>query len=402
MSDNPRAIKLFHLRGGAMSTPKILLFAFGACAVIMWAAHGSSVTSVTVAAQGGAKLANPITGEGLPNPAPKVTRNWGELPAGRKWGTSAGIDIDPKDGNIWAYERCGAGTAGGGPVDCDNNPVDPVFKFDRNTGKVLANIGKGVMVTPHGIFVDQQGHVWIADFAGNKEGTKGHQVHKFSPKGEKLLSLGMAGKPGNADGQFNQPNDVVVGPDGSIYVSDGHDAQGMTTAQAIADGLKRGATSRISKFTADGKFVKSWGKIGLKHGEFRTPHAMAFDSKGRLWVVDRGNHRLEIFDKDGNYLESGYMYGRISGIFIKGNTVYAIDSESSPLGHPNWRNGVRIGPLDEDRITGFIPPFEREDRVYQGAAGEGVAVDADGNVYAAEGPNSMVYAGGAFTKYSVK
>ena len=348
---------------------------------------------------------NPITGDGLPNPAPKVTKNWGTLPAGRTWGTSAGIDIDPKDGHVWAYERCGAGAAGGaggGPVDCDNNPVDPVFKFDRNTGAVLANIGKGVMVTPHGIALDSQGNVWVADFAGNKAGTKGHQVHKFSPKGEKLMSLGMAGKPGNADGQFNQPNDVVIGPDGSIYVSDGHDGQGMTTQAALDEGLKRGATARISKFSPDGKFLKSWGRLGARHGEFRTPHAMAFDGKGRLWVADRGNHRLEIFDQEGKYLESRYMFGRISGLFIRGNTLYAIDSESGPLNHVNWRNGVRIGPLDEDRITGFIPPFEREDRLYQGTAGEGVAVDADGNVYAAEGPNSLNQAGGAFTKYSVK
>ena len=383
-----------------MYTPRIVLAALVACAV--WMAYGNAGTTATLAAQGAAKVANPITGEGLPNPAPRVTRNWGELPAGRKWGTSAGLDIDPKDGHVWGYERCGAGTAGGGPVDCDNNPVDPVFKFDRNTGKVLANFGKGVMVTPHGIHLDQQGNVWVADFAGNKEGTKGHQVHKFSPKGEKLMSLGIAGKPGNADGQFNQPNDVVTGPDGSIYVSDGHDGQGMTTNQAIQEGLKRGATARISKFTPDGKFIKSWGQLGVRHGEFRTPHAMVFDSRGRLWVADRGNHRLEIFDQDGKHLESRYAYGRISGIFIRGNTVYAIDSESGPLNHPNWRNGVRIGPLDEDRITAFIPPFEREDRVYQGTAGEGVAVDADGNVYAAEGPNSLTQAGGAFTKYSVK
>jgi NHL repeat-containing protein len=388
-----------------MSTLRILISAF-VCAVFLSTAYGNSGTSATLsAAQGAAKVANPITGEGLPNPAPKVTRNWGELPAGRKWGTSAGLDVDPIDGHIWGYERCGAGTLGGaqgGGVTCETNVVDPVFKFDRNTGKVLANFGKGVMVTPHGIHVDRQGNVWIADFAGNQAGTKGHQVHKFSPKGEKLMSLGMAGKPGSADGQFNQPNDVVVGPDGSIYVSDGHDAQGMTTAQAIDEGLKRGATSRISKFTPDGKFIKSWGKIGVRHGEFRTPHAMVFDPRGRLWVADRGNHRLEIFDKDGNYLESRYLYGRISGFFIKGTMMYAIDSESGPLNHPNWRNGVRIGPLDEDRITAFIPPFEREDRVYQGTAGEGVAVDADGNVYAAEGPNSLTQAGGAFTKYSVK
>ncbi|OFW45754.1 MAG: hypothetical protein A3J29_16320 [Acidobacteria bacterium RIFCSPLOWO2_12_FULL_67_14b] len=367
-----------------------------------WDTGTSAQTRVAGATAQRAAVGNPITGVGLPNPAPNVTKNWGELPAGRKWGTSAGIDIDPKDGHVWAYERCGAGTAGGGPVDCDNNPVDPVFKFDRRSGKVLANIGKGVMVTPHGIHVDRDGNVWIADFAGNKDGTKGHQVHKFSPKGEKLLSLGIAGKPGNADGQFNQPNDVVVGPDGSIYVADGHDGQGMTTNAAIAEGLKRGATARISKFTADGKFIKSWGKLGVRHGEFRTPHALVFDARGRLWVADRGNHRLEIFDQEGTYLESRYAYGRISGFFIKGDLLYAIDSESGPLNHPNWRDGVRIGPLDEDRITAFIPPFEREDRVYQGTAGEGVAVDADGNVYAAEGPNSLNQAGGAFTKYSVK
>jgi len=227
-------------------------------------------------------------------------------------------------------------------------------------------------------------------------------VHKFSPKGEKLLSLGIAGKPGNADGQFNQPNDVVTGPDGSIYVSDGHDAQGFTTPQQVAEGLKRGATSRIQKFSPDGKFIKSWGGIGVKHGEFRTPHALMFDSKGRLWVADRGNHRLEIFDQNGNYLESRYAYGRISGFFIKNDQVYAIDSESGPFNHVGWRNGVRIGPLDEDRVVAFVPPFEREDRVYQGTAGEGVAVDADGTIFAAEGPNSIRQAGGAFTKYSAK
>jgi DNA-binding beta-propeller fold protein YncE len=399
-----------------MSRSRVLMTALCVCAGLglAWRSSGAGETAlaaeqsaapVTKPGSPTAKIANPISGEGLPNPAPKVIKNWGQLPAGRTWGTSAGIDIDPKDGHIWAYERCGAGAAGGaggGPVDCDNTPVDPVFKFDRNTGAVLANIGKGVMVTPHGIALDSQGNVWIADFAGNKAGTKGHQVHKFSPKGEKLLSLGMAGKPGNADGQFNQPNDVVIGPDGSIYVSDGHDAQGMTTTQAIAEGLKRGATSRISKFSPDGKFLKSWGTIGVKHGEFRTPHALAFDAKGRLWVADRGNHRLEIFDQEGKYLESRYAYGRISGFTFSRGQVYAIDSESGPLNHPNWRNGVRIGPLDEDRIVAFIPPFEREDRVYQGTAGEGIAVDADGNVYAAEGPNSLTQAGGAFTKYSVK
>ena len=380
-----------------MSSPSVLTSTlFASILVLLNGCSPDSDTARTTA------TGNPITGEGLPNPAPMVTANWGKLPSGRMWGSSAGIEIDPIDGNIWAYERCGAGALDDDRISCDSNPVDPIFKFDRNTGEVLANFGGGIMVTPHGIHVDREGNVWVTDFAGNEGRTKGHQVHKFSPDGKLLMSLGTAGQPGSGPNQFNQPNDVIVAPDGSIFVSDGHSGQGMTSNEAMEKGLASGATARIIKFSPDGTRLMEWGKIGVRHGEFRTPHAMAFDARGRLWVVDRGNHRIEIFDQQGQYLESRYMYGRISGIFIKDDMVYAIDSESSPTGHVNWRNGIRVGHIDEDRITAFIPPFEREDRVYQGAAGEGVAVDADGNVYAAEGPNSLMWAGGAFTKYSVR
>lgn len=356
------------------------------------------------AEQAGGGGGNPISGEGLPNPNPVVTQNWGDLPSGREWGSTAGVDIDPTDGQIVAYERCGAGSFGGGvPINCDSNPVDPIFKFDRDSGEVIANFGGGIMMTPHGIHVDSEGNVWVTDFANNQARTKGHQVHKFSPDGELLMSLGTAGQAGSGPNQFNQPNDVVVAPDGSIFVADGHNGQGMTTNAAMEEGRASGATARIIKFSPDGTRIKEWGQIGVRHGEFRTPHALEIDSRGRLWVADRGNHRIEIFDLDGNYLESRYMYGRISGIFItEDDMLYAIDSESSPTGHVGWRNGVRIGHIDEDHITGFIQPFEREDRVYQGTAGEGVAVDANGNVYAAEGPNSLGSAGGAFTKYSVQ
>lgn len=396
-----------------MSSSRILLSTvFASTAVLLTACGDAGVstptTAVSAAAPAPAPMAAPagnaITGTGFPNPNPVVTQNWGDLPAGRSWGSTAGIDIDPNDGQIWAYERCGAGNFGAGaPVTCDTNMVDPIFKFDRNTGAVLANFGAGVFQTPHGIHVDSESNVWVTDFAANPAGTKGHQVHKFSPTGELLMSLGTPGQAGNDSSHFNQPNDVIVGPDGSIYVSDGHNAQGMISNQAMAEGRANGDTSRIMKFTADGTFIKQWGEIGVRHGEFRTPHAMEFDSQGRLWVADRGNHRIEIFDQDGNYLESRYQFSRISGLFITADDMlYAIDSESSPTSHPNWRDGVRIGSIHEDKVTAFIPPFERDDRVYQGTAGEGVAVDADGNVYAAEGPNSLSQAGGAFTKYSVR
>jgi hypothetical protein len=384
-------------------------------------------------------MGNPITGEGLPNPAPTVTANWGQIPAGVPMGTSAGMDIDPIDGNLWTYERCGQGAvsptpapgaapagrqggaggqaaAGGGfgGANCSTDVTHkPIYKLDVNTGAILANFGEGVMVTPHGIGVDPQGNVWVTDFAVNAAAGKGYQVHKFSPTGELLMSLGTAATAGNTDGVFNQPNDVIVAPDGSIFVSDGHNGQGMTTNQAIAEGIAAGSTARIQKFAPDGTFVRSWGGLGLEHGQFRTPHSMAFDSRGRLWVADRGNHRIEIFDQNGTYLESRYTFGRISGVFITPeDMVYAIDSESSPTGHPNWVNGVRMATIDEDRIIGFIPPFPTDrrydgganpanPRLYQGAAGEGIAVDRNGNVFAGEGPNSMQYAGGPWTKYSV-
>ena len=373
------------------------LFTLGALSTAVLA--GCAADAAT---SGDMAVGNAITGDGIPNPNPVTTANWGQLPAGRDMGSTAGADIDPTDGHVWMYERCASGSAGGPGINCDTNPVDPIFKFDRNTGEILANIGAGVMVTPHGIHVDDDGNVWVTDFNQNEAGTKGHQVHKFSPDGELLLSLGTPGQAGNDESHFNQPNDVIVAPDGSIFVGDGHSGQGMTSEAQMQAGREAGQTARIMKFSPDGEFIMEWGRIGTLHGEFRTPHALEFDSEGRLWVADRGNHRLEIFDQNGNYLDSRYQFSRVSGIFITDDDmVYAIDSESSMTSHPNWMNGVRIGPVDQDVIVGFIPPFPADTRPYQGAAGEGVAVDADGNVFAAEGPNSLRFAGGPFTKYSV-
>ena len=381
-----------------MSSSRYLMSTLVACGALVLGGSAAESQTATGAAPG-----NTITGEGLPNPTATVIANWGDLPEGREW------DRPPASTSTRSTARSGPTSAAAPdrsaracPSTATRTPSTPSSNSTATPGEVLANFGGGVMVTPHGIHVDAGGNVWVTDFAGNQAGTKGHQVHKFSPDGELLMSLGTAGQPGTGPNQFNQPNDVITGPDGSIYVADGHGGQGMTTPRAIAAGRESGATGRILKFAPDGTFIREWGRIGTLHGEFRTPHALAFDSQGRLFVADRGNHRIEIFDQDGNYLDSRYSYGRISGIFITGDDMlYAIDSESSPTSHPNWVNGVRIGHVDEDRVTGYIPPFDADTRPYQGAAGEGVAVDADGNVFAAEGPNSLRFAGGAFTKYAV-
>ena len=324
---------------------------------------------------------------GLPNPNPSVTLDWAKLP-GRTWGSTAGIDIGP-DGHIWAYDRCGdVGLSGG----CTDSELDPVLKFDRDTGELLTSFGAGIFVLPHGIHVDADGNVWITDSQGNEEKGKGHQVVKFSPTGEVLLTLGTPGKAGDGPDHFNQPCDVVTAPNGDIFVADGHSGQ--------SDDPPPGSTGRIMKFDRDGNFIKEWGRIGTAPGEFRTPHGLAFDSQGRLFVADRGNHRIQIFDQDGNYLDSYVQFSRVSGLFITpDDMLYAIDSESSPNRHAGWLTGIRIGHAGKDEVTAFIPPHET-DRGPHGAAGEGVAVDGNGNIYAAEGPISRAVAQGGVTRYS--
>jgi hypothetical protein len=315
-----------------------------------------------------------------------VITDWGKLPNGREWGSTAGADIGP-DGHVWAYDRCGGGLDGG----CDTNLVDPIVKYHKDTGELLAAFGAGVFVTPHGLHVADDGNVWATDFAGNADGTKGHQVHKFSPTGELLMSLGTAGQPGSGPGQLNQPNDVITTPEGIIFVADGHSGQSARPGP--------GSTGRILKYTAEGEFLMEWGEIGIGPGEFRTPHALELDSRGRLFVADRGNHRIQIFDQDGNYLDSYYQFSRISGLFMTDDDMlYAIDSETSGGNHPGWATGIRIGSAHADVVTAFIPGHAYQERPWN-TAGEGVAVDADGNVYGAEGPGSRPAVDGGLTKY---
>ncbi len=326
----------------------------------------------------------------LPNPTSEVITQWAALPDGRTWGSTAGIDIGP-DGHVWVYDRCGANGLDGG---CEANPdVDPILKYDRNTGEILANFGAGLFVLPHGLHVDDDGNVWVTDSQGNEAGTKGHQVIKFSPDGEELMRLGEAGQPGSGPGQLNEPCDVIVAANGDIFVSDGHSGQSPDPPA--------GRTGRILKFDSEGNFLMEWGEIGFRPGQFRTPHALEFDSQGRLFVADRGNHRIQIFNQDGELLDIYQRFSRISGLFITADdTLYAIDSESQETNHYGWLNGVRIGSANEDRVTGFIPPHIPTDgRVLQGLAGEGIAVDEDGNVFVAEGPASRPTAGGGLTKY---
>ncbi|MET0165902.1 MAG: hypothetical protein ABW318_12995, partial [Vicinamibacterales bacterium] len=126
------------------------------------------------------------------------------------------------------------------------------------------------------------------------------------------------------------------------------------------------------------------GKTGSGPGEFRTPHALEFDSQGRLIVADRHNHRIQILSKEGKFIAEYDDFGRTSGLAIDGNDViYTADSESSERVHPGWQRGIRIGSLKDGKVTIFIPPHMAPNSA-DGAMGEGIAIDAAGNVYTAE------------------
>ena len=282
---------------------------------------------------------------------------WAMLPDGRKWGATSAVDID-RDGNLWVFERCGGTT-------CLGSNVHPLVKLDPS-GKYLKSFGAGMFVQPHGIHVDRDNNVWVTDAQG-KDG-KGHIVVKFNQDGKVLLTLGKPGVPGNGPDTFNQPSDVVTAPNGDIFVADGHGGE---------------SNARIVKFSKDGKFLKAWGRKGTGPGEFDTPHAIAFDSQGRLFVGDRSNNRIQIFDQDGNFLEEWKQFGRPSGIFIDRNDIlYVADHASSEKNNPGFKRGVRIGSVKDGVVKSFIPGLGAGPEGH--IVGEGVVADALGNVYWAE------------------
>jgi streptogramin lyase len=287
---------------------------------------------------------------------------WAKLPDGRRLGQMSAIDVDPT-GNVWALDRCGANS-------CAGSKVTPVVKFDP-TGKYLTSFGAGLFVFPHGMHVDKDGNVWVTD-ADGKDG-KGHQVVKFSPDGRVLLALGKAGVAGNAPDTFNRPSALTTGPNGDIFVADGHGGE---------------SNARIMKFSKDGKFVKAWGKKGTAAGEFETLHAIAADSKGRVFVGDRGNSRVQVFDQDGNFIEEWKQFGRPSGIFVDRNdTLYVTDNQSDAKTNPGGTRGVRIGSVNDGKVKTFIPGLGGNPQSQ--SAGEAVAADAVGNVYWVE-TNGMI------------
>jgi sugar lactone lactonase YvrE len=301
----------------------------------------------------------PAPSEGLPN-GYRAMPNWAKAPDGRQWGSTSGVAMAP-DGHVWALDRCGRDEHG-----CEGSKLDPIVELDQS-GKPIKRFGAGMFNSPHGLYVDKDGNVWVTDNQVSEDKKIGLQVFKFSPSGKVLMKLGKAGVSGEGPDMFASPTNVVVGANGDIFVEDGHDAC-------------KCSNRRIVKYNKDGKFIMAWGKQGSGLNEFGGLHGLTMDSQGRLFVADRTNSRIQIFSQDGKLLATWEQFGRPSAMAIdQGDNLYVSDSQGPLLADPKVKRGIRIGSAKDGMVRAFVPDPR--------STVEGLAVDRQGVLFGAENGN---------------
>jgi sugar lactone lactonase YvrE len=303
--------------------------------------------------------------QGAPNAAPnpyKMLDTWAQLPADRKFGGVIKVQVDHSDGkSMWVFDRCGSN-------ECTNSTVSPLMRFDAS-GKFERAIGGGLFAVSHALYVDRDGNVWAGDQVARNG--KGVDLIKFSPDGKVLMTIGKPGMPGNAPGYLSSVSCVVVAPNGDIYVGDGHGT---------------GTNDRIVKFAKDGTFVAAWGKHGTAQGQIDTPHGIALDSAGQVYVADRVNNRIQIFSPDGKFVAEWKQFGRPSDVVIdKNDVMYVNDAQSTDKINPGFQQGIRVGSVKDGKVTAFIPQLDAAI-----GAPEGLGADDAGNIYGAYQAQGMV------------
>ena len=261
--------------------------------------------------------------------------NWAQLPAGTTWGVMSWVDVDAS-GNVYAFQRA--------------EPSAKVMVFDA-AGRYLRSWGETQFEYPHSLRVLRDGNVWLTD-------RKLQQVFKYDPAGKLLLTIGQRGVTGdnNSRDLFNGVSDIVMAADGTLFVSDGE-----------------GGNTRIVKLSKNGVFIKSWGSKGTAPGQLNGPHCVTLDSHGRVYVCDRSNKRIQVFDQNGTYLAQFTQFGTPASIVIgKDNVMYVA------AGEPD--NKVTIGTTGGtvvDTIEGLNSPH-------------GMAVAPDGAIYVAQSAGKAV------------
>jgi len=286
-----------------------------------------------------------------------VVRGWPRLPPGKSLGEVSGVGVDSR-GNVLVFHRNERRWPDSDQLGTEPIREPTVTLLDPRSGQIVAEWGENLFAMPHGLTVDAQDNVWLTDVAL-------HQVYKFSHDGRLLLTLGERGVAGGDSDHFNRPTGVAVAPDGAVFVTDGY------------------RNTRVMKFSSKGRFLFQWGTRGTGPGQFDVPHGIAVDRAGRLYVADRGNQRVQIFEENGGYIGewSGPRIGRPYDVAVAANgNVVVLDGGDQSERLPQ-RSGVAILRSDGSFVERFGRWGHREGEL---ATAHAVAVGRDGAIYVGE------------------
>jgi hypothetical protein len=339
----------------------------------------------------------------LPNPY-RLVPDWPTLPAtmkgpgGRKWGEVIRVHVS-SGGNVWVFHRCFHDKPNGDATCLNRGDANPPILEFNPAGSLVRSFGVGLFAHPHGFTVDKDGNIWTTDTndeesilgvpARDAKGVPiGQTVLKIDPQGRVLMTLGTPGTGGSGPTLFDRPTGVSIAANGNIFVSDGHSRN-------------RSNSARIVKYSPDGKFIKAWGRQGTEPGNFREPHDLYVGgSRGYVYVADRLNRRVQVFDQEGTFIAAWTQFGQPSSVYVDGQDNLYVgatyqdptrgESATGPIAGPNDR-AIVVGNAITGELQYLIPdPADLSKLTDTGTSASGIGVDAQGSIYAADvGPNNL-------------
>ena len=312
-------------------------------------------------------------------------------PNGHKWGEVIRVHVAP-NGNIWVFHRCFFDKPAGDATCVNRGEANPPILEFNPSGRLVRSWGVGLFAHPHGFAVDKDGNIWTTDTndeetilgmpAKDPRGAPlGQTVLKISPDGRVLMTIGTPGVRGTGPNAFDRPTGVSVASNGDVFVADGHSGNKSNSA-------------RVVKYSSDGRFIKAWGRMGSEPGSFREPHDLFVGgSRGYVYVADRQNNRIQVFDQDGVFIAAWTQFGQPSSVFVDSrDNIYVGATYQDPAqGNlvrattaPNER-AIVIGNAITGELKFLIPdPGDLSTMTDTGTSASGIAVDNDGNIFAAD------------------